>query len=124
MATEKELRETIKKEGGGTWMDCYGPMRIGTAKVWEIWTTGKGQSRFWLEEENGSEKYFSCFCDLIERLEDTKMSTIYAPGNMTVGQLVRALKPAQLWEVGAAIVIILGFFFYLGAKLGHSFFGL
>ena len=121
MATEKELRAIIKKEGGGTWMDCYGPLTFGTAKVWEIWTTGKGQSRFWLEEENGSEKYCPSFCDLIERLEDTRKNAIYAPGDMTVGQLVRALKPEQLWGVGGAIFVLFGFFFYLGAKLGHSF---
>jgi hypothetical protein len=120
MATEKELRAILKKEGGGTWMDCYGPLTFGTAKVWEIWTTGKGQSRFWLEEENGSEKYFASFCDLIERLQDTR-TAVPAPGDMTIGQFFWALRLDQLWFVGGAIVIILGFFFYLGATIGHWF---
>jgi hypothetical protein len=120
MATEKELRAILKKEGGGTWMDCYGPLTFGTAKVWEIWTTGKGQSRFWLEE-NGSEKYFASFCDLIERLQDTRSDAIYAPGELTVGQLVSAMKPEQLYAVLGAMILFLGFFFYLGAKLGPWF---
>jgi hypothetical protein len=121
MATETELRAILKKEGGGTWMDCYGPLTFGTAKVWEIWTTGKGQSRFWLEEENGSEKYFASFCDLIERLQDTRNNTIYAPGELTVGQLVSAMKVGQLYAVLAATIAVLGFFFVVGAKAGHWF---
>ena len=88
--------------------------------VGDLESHGEGISRFWLEEENGSEKYFDSFCSLIERLEDTRKKEIYAPGDMTNSQLIGALTPAALWTAVSAIVgLIVGSFFLgtMGAKL-------
>jgi hypothetical protein len=42
-----------------------------------------------------------------------------APGEMTVGQLIGALKPAQLWSALGALAAALAGAFALGAKLIH-----
>jgi hypothetical protein len=77
MATEEELKEIIRKKRGGRWIEYHGPYKIGAAEVWEIWTwTSESedkddwtpQTRFWLEEENGSKLYFNYFSDLASHL--------------------------------------------------------
>ena len=66
MATENELKDIMRKERGGRWIDYY-RHTIGTADVYEIWTrtTDPAQARPWrahevpqtrfvLEDKNGS----------------------------------------------------------------------
>jgi hypothetical protein len=83
MITEGELKAIIKKKRGGKWLEYHGPTKIGTADVYEVWTTTTNPSgRFWLEKEdgqkvkvspqtrfvieneNGSKLYFDYFADL------------------------------------------------------------
>ena len=80
MATEAELKAIIKKERGGRWIEYHGPYKIGAANVWEIWTwTNENkkdkddwtpQTRWWLEDENGSKLYFNYFSDLAPYLNN------------------------------------------------------
>ena len=46
-------------------------------------------------------------------------AAVAAPGEMTVGQLIGARKPAQLWSALGALAAALGGAFALGAKLIH-----
>jgi len=78
MANIAELKQIIKKNEAGQWWEDYGPLKIGTANVYEIWTIGDDDDpegrvsspevRFWLEGKGGEEKYFECFGDLAEHL--------------------------------------------------------
>ena len=87
MATVAKLKEVIKDNKAGQYWDDYGPFKIGTANVCEIWTIGERRRsvkagrrqrdenpdgpvsdpeiRFWLE---GEEQYFECFGDLAVHL--------------------------------------------------------
>jgi hypothetical protein len=130
MATEPELKAIIKKERGGRWIEYHGPYKIGPADVWEIWTwtnenkKDKGdwtpQTRWWLEDENGSKLYFNYFSDLAPYLNKSKSqskSTI-EPGDLTIGQLISGLKPRQFWEMVVAAAFIILVALGLGAWLG------
>jgi hypothetical protein len=140
MATEAELRQIVKNQNGGEWVDHYGPMPIGTASVYEIWTRTttrderskayagswrKGdipQTRFFLEDENGK-SYFDYFCDLAGYLDKSR-NAINAPAHLTVRQLLSVfggLQTAQGWAVLLAICTVFAAVFYAGAKLGHWF---
>ena len=55
------------------------PYKIGSSNVWEIWTFTQSkknkndwtpQTRWWLEEENGSKLYFPYFSDLAPYLNN------------------------------------------------------
>jgi hypothetical protein len=80
MANIAKLKQIIKKNKAGQWWEDYGPHKIGTANVYEIWTVGDDEDpegrvsspevRFWLEGEGGSEKYFECFSALAEHLDE------------------------------------------------------
>ena len=133
MATEAELKEIVRNHNGGEWLVHYGPMQIGSATVYEVWTRDKAttdwapifrkgempQTRFFLEDENG-QRYFDYFCDLSKYLDKSE-SANNAPADLTVGQLIRGLKPTELWAVLGAIILVIGCIFYLGAKLGSLF---
>src|SRR5262245_12258230 len=139
MATETELRQIVKNNNGGEWVDHYGPMPIGNASVYEIWTRTttrderskvyagscrKGyipQTQFFLEDENGK-SYFDYFCDLAGYL-DKSSNAINAPTHLTVRQLLSVfggLQTAQGWAELTAVCIVFGGLFYAGAYLGHS----
>ena len=131
MATESELKAIIKKERGGNWIIYYGH-QIGTAKVYEIWTSTKPagvddstlppdhtpQTRFWLEDENGKKLYFAYFADLAAHLNKSKSASLIAPTDLTIGQLISGLKPDQFWQVVTAAAIVVLVCFGLGAWLG------
>ena len=78
MASVAQLKQVIKKNKAGQYWEDYGPFKIGTATVCEIWTIGDGEDpegpvndpeiRFSLEGKGGEEKYFECFGDLAEHL--------------------------------------------------------
>jgi hypothetical protein len=78
MASVAQLKQIIKKNKAGQYWEDYGPFKIGTATVCEIWTIGDGEDpegpvndpeiRFSLEGKGGEEKYFECFGDLAEHL--------------------------------------------------------
>ena len=81
------------------------------------------QTRFWLEDKSGLKQYFEYFGDLAIHLDDyfaklTATKSEIEPGSLSIGQLIKAMKPAELYGVLGAIVILLGFFYYLG----HSYF--
>src|SRR5262249_59885920 len=72
MASVAKLKQVIKDNKAGQYLEDYGPFKIGDADVCEIWTTedppgpDDPQVRFWLE--GGEEKYFECFGDLAVHL--------------------------------------------------------
>ena len=123
MADEGELKQIIRNNRGGTWRECAGPLKIGTANVWEIWTYKDKslQIRFWLEDETKGEKnYFEYFCNLARYLDEQFESkkTMGEPGDLTIGQLIHAMKPSQLYAVLAAAVFALGGAVAFGAYFG------
>jgi hypothetical protein len=75
--------------------------------VWEIWTKidNTPHTRFWLEDKNGPEGYFAYFGDLAAYL-DEKKSSIDGPADLTISQLIGALKPSQLWGVLLAVALL------------------
>ena len=78
------------------------------------------QTRWWLEDENGSKLYFNYFSDLAPYLNKSKSqskSTI-EPGDLTIGQLISGLKPRQFWEMVIAAAFIILVALGLGAWLG------
>ena len=98
--------------------------------MWQLWTwtnenkKDKGdwtpQTRWWLEDENGSKLYFNYFSDLAPYLNNSKSqskSTI-EPGDPTIGQLISGLKPRQFWEMVVAAAFIILVALGLGAWLG------
>lgn len=90
MITEAQLRQITKKREWGEWLE-YHRATIGTAYVYEIWTTtpsDKPEARFWVEDQNGvkhkvspqtrfiledknrSKEYFDYFSDLAPTLNE------------------------------------------------------
>jgi hypothetical protein len=128
MTTEPELKAIIKKERGGTWIEYHGPFKIGAADVWEIWTWTNEkkknkadwtpQTRFWLEDDNGSKLYFAYFADLAGYLNKRKSGSLIAPSDLTIGQLINGLRPDQFWEVTVAAALVVLVTLGLGAWLG------
>jgi hypothetical protein len=43
MASVAQLKQIIKKNKAGQYWEDYGPFKIGTATVCEIWTIGDGE---------------------------------------------------------------------------------
>ena len=135
MATEAELKKLITNNKGGIWY-VYFRNEIGTASVYEIWTSTKAgpsdftippdhtpQTRFWLEDKKrGTKEYFDYFEQLAKHLDELQGEI--EPGSLTIGQLSWALKVEQLWAVLGAMASALGVVFYLGAKVGPHWFGL
>ena len=131
MATEAELKKLITNNKGGIWY-VYFRNEIGTASVYEIWTSTKAgpsdftippdhtpQTRFLLEDKKrGTKEYFEYFEQLAKHLDELAAQGEIEPGSLSIGQLIKAMKPAELYGVLGAIVILLGFFYYLG----HSYF--
>jgi hypothetical protein len=146
MATEKELKQIITNNDGGSWY-LYFRNEIGTANVYEIWTSTKAgpadftippdhtpQTRFWVEDKKrGSKEYFEYFEQLAAHLngnyfeeltahvDDTKSKGPIAPADMTIGQLMGALKPSEFY--GALVLVggcIVGAF-WLGVALAPFF---
>jgi len=87
MATVAQLKQIIEKNKAGQYWDDYGPFKIGTDTVCEIWTIGKlrrnaatvkdqegpvkdPEIRFSLKGKGGEEKYFECFGDLAVYLNE------------------------------------------------------
>ena len=131
MATEPELKAIIKKEREGKWIEYHDPFKIRAANVWEIWTSTSEnkkdkydwtpQTRWWLEDKNGSKLYFAYFADLAAHLtanvNDTKGEI--EPDSLTIGQLISGLKLSQLCGVlGVIGAAIIGSFF-LGVASPH-----
>ena len=132
MATEAELKKLITNNKGGIWY-VYFRNEIGTASVYEIWTSTKAgpsdftippdhtpQQRFWLEDKKrGTKEYFEYFEQLTKHLDELAAQGDIEPGSLTIGQLTKAMKPAELYGVLAVIVILLGFAFWLGDWFGR-----
>jgi hypothetical protein len=137
MATEEQLRQIVLNHNGGEWIEKYSA-KIGTAKIYEIWTRTtttddrnrgyaaawrKGdipQTRFVFEEHDGSKLYFEYFEDLADHLDKCR-NAINAPADLSIGQLIGGLSPAEFYAVLGAIVLAIGGVFFLGAKLGVLF---
>jgi hypothetical protein len=137
MATEPELKAIIKKEKGGNWIVYYGH-QIGTAKLYEIWTSTKAagiadftlppdqtpQTRFWLEAKSGLKQYFEYFGDLAIHLDEyfgklTAAKTKFEPGDLTLGQLINGLTLSQLTAVTTVIVATMVGCFLAGVYSPH-----
>jgi hypothetical protein len=58
--------------------------------------------------------------DLLRRTSEPPAAATVNPENLTMGQLIGALKPAQLWGVVVAIVTALAAVFSAALALGHS----
>jgi hypothetical protein len=125
MATEEklkedELKEIIRKKRGGKWIEYHGPHKIGTANVWEIWTwitenkedkdDWTPQTRFWLEEKNGSKFYFSYFADLAPYLHDRFESAARQGADFDLVKERQAeelyRKKFSLWMASVAFLIV------------------
>jgi hypothetical protein len=130
MATESDLKQIITNNDGGRWIGFEGPFQIGTGKVYEIWTRTTGdptylpvvrkgdipQTRFWLEDKNGP-KYFPYFSELAAHFAESKSAgapaDMRAPADMSIGQLMGALKPVELWvTLGFVGTVILAAFWF------------
>ena len=123
MADEDELKQIVRNNRGGTWREFSGPLKIGTANVWEIWTYKDKslQIRFWLEDKTKGEKnYFEYFCNLARYLDEQFESKKITGelGDLTIGELIHAMKPSQLYAVFAAAVFVLGVAVAVGAHFG------
>ena len=90
MLTEKDLKGIIRKSrDAGTWLEYHGPMTIGNAEVYEIWTTTQDDphARWWMENPNGQKvkctpqtrflmvdkngpELFDYFCSLAPKLHE------------------------------------------------------
>jgi hypothetical protein len=138
MATEEELKGIIRKKRGGRWIEYHGPYKIGAADVWEIWTwTNENkkdkddwtpQTRFWLEDENGSKLYFAYFADLtaylnkeieafkLKRLSLYVSSFAFLAAVLAVIALLFTDRPASPWLalVAVAGLVSSGATFFFG----------
>ena len=129
MANMAKLKQVLKKNKAGQFWEDYGPLKIGTANVYEIWTIGDDEDptgkiwmgtetgrkvrvspevRFWLEGEGGSEKYFECFSALAEHLDKqcTSAARVGADVELAKEQQAEALKLKRISLYVASIVFI------------------
>jgi hypothetical protein len=105
MATLETMQEIIKTKNGGDWIIYY-PHQIGAARVYEIWTSNKAskadefkippdhtpQTRFLLEDENGSQAYFNYFEGLAEELNKRLKSAEGADLDLAIKRETESLR--------------------------------
>lgn len=129
MATVPQLKKIIREKKAGQWWEHAGPLKIGTADVWEIWTirdeadpthrfwmeAEKGRNikvtpeiRFWLEDENGSKEYFEHFCNLAKHLDNqcTSAARVGAEVELAKERQTETLKLKRITLYVASIVFI------------------
>jgi hypothetical protein len=118
MASIAKLKQIIKVNKAGQYWADYGPFKIGTATVCEIWTIGDDEDpkgpvndpeiRFLLEGKGGEEKYFECFGDLAEHL-DKKFTSAARDGadvDLAKEKQTEALKLKRISLYVASIVFV------------------
>ena len=119
MANIAELKQIIKKNEAGQWWEDYGPLKIGTANVYEIWTVGDDDDpegrvsspevRFWLEGKGGEEKYFEWFSALAEHLDEQCTSAAREGADVDLAKERQAeeayRKRFSLWVASAGFLI-------------------
>jgi hypothetical protein len=118
MASVAQLKQIIKENEAGQYWADYGPFKLGTTTVYEIWTIGHGEDpegpvsspeiRFWLEGEDGEEKYFECFPALAEHLDKrfTSAARTGADVELAKEKQAEALKLKGISLYVASIVFI------------------